>query len=378
MRILWASNAPWCATGYGVQTKEFIWKIKKLGHEVFCLAFYGLEGSPQEIDGIVFFPKVQADFGASNLANVAQYVNADIVITLVDAWVYPPEVTNSFRWVPWFPIDSYPPAPALLNALKTAYRPVVYSKFARQAMAAMGANYDYIPHGIDTSVFKPMDKREARKAIGCPDGVFVAGIVAANKYNPSRKAFDQQIRAFAKFNRERPDSFLYIHTDPFGVYDGEDIRAILINSGLPQDCYGFPPYFQYMHGMLNDNFMAHAFNAMDVHLNATRGEGFGVTLIQAQACGVPVITTQFTAMPELTKAGWSTAPAELLYMHGTYQAYPSSENIYAALREAYERRDDQELKDLARKSIVEEYDSAFIAENHWKPFLEDIEKRLKR
>jgi hypothetical protein len=56
----------------------------------------------------------------------------------------------------------------------------------------------YIPHGIETQIFKPLDKLAGahRRAAGPLRG----GDVAMNKGNPSRKCFAEMMEAFAKFH----------------------------------------------------------------------------------------------------------------------------------------------------------------------------------
>jgi hypothetical protein len=60
-RILWTSNAPWCATGYGQQTAQVIKRLKKENYEVAIAANYGLEGSsstyPTEYGNIPVYPR---------------------------------------------------------------------------------------------------------------------------------------------------------------------------------------------------------------------------------------------------------------------------------------------------------------------------------
>ena len=45
-------------------------------------------------------------------------------------------------------------------------------------------------------------------------------------------------------------------------------------------------------------------NVMDVFLLPSKGEGFGIPLIEAQACGIPVIITKCTGHEELMGGGW--------------------------------------------------------------------------
>ena len=57
MKINWFSNAPWAASGYGVQTKLFAPRLKEAGHEIGITAFYGLEGSVINWNGIQIYPR---------------------------------------------------------------------------------------------------------------------------------------------------------------------------------------------------------------------------------------------------------------------------------------------------------------------------------
>jgi glycosyltransferase involved in cell wall biosynthesis len=77
-------------------------------------------------------------------------------------------------------------------------------------------------------------------------------------------------------------------------------------------------------------------NACDAGLQATRAEGFGLPLIEFQACGVPVITTDASAMTELCGAGW-LVDGEPYWNDGhlAWWCTPHVGGITAALEQAY-------------------------------------------
>lgn len=379
MKILWVSNARHVGTGYGVQTDLFVPRIKALGHEVVISAFYGLQGTPQEdADGILTLPATKEPYSNDMLTADAERFGADIVITLIDAWVMNPQVMSQVKWCPWFPKDCDPLPPGVLNALRAAYRPLVYSKDAKRALDAIAMRNDYIPHGVDTNFYKPMDKGECRKSLNGPQDIFLVGIVAANKGYPSRKCFDQQIRGFKVFHDKHPDSMLYIHTDWFGGYGGEDIRALVDLSGLPRGSVGEPPPYEFQRGMLDSHYMVKIYNAFDVLLNATRGEGFAVPIAEAMSCGTPAIATDATAMPELIDAGagWKVPYGDKFFYMNTYQFTPSVQGIADALEQAYHNRNNTFLKEQARAGMVANYDADYVTQTYWKPVLENIAAEL--
>jgi hypothetical protein len=75
--------------------------------------------------------------------------------------------------------------------------PVAMSRFGQQMLGRLDPLY--VPHGIDTNIYKPIDRKTAREECGVPDGAFLVGMVAANKGRPSRKGFSQAFQAFARF-----------------------------------------------------------------------------------------------------------------------------------------------------------------------------------
>ena len=50
-RILWASNAPFAATGYGVQTAQVVQRLTRDQHEVAIACNYGLQGAETTWNG---------------------------------------------------------------------------------------------------------------------------------------------------------------------------------------------------------------------------------------------------------------------------------------------------------------------------------------
>ena len=379
MRILWLSNAPWAASGYGEQTALFVPRLRDQGHEISVLCNYGLQGRETHWNGVTCYPS-DGQWGNVNLPMFAEELAIDQVIVLCDAFVLKPSVwPEGLTAAVWAPVDHYPiPAPVLGVLQDTALRPIAMSRFAEQLMREAELDPIYVPHGVDTTRFRP--QRELRDAVrdelGIPRDVFLAGMVAANKGNASvpRKGFPQAFLAFSRFARTHEDAWLYAHTEaqPFmGGGGGLNLDLLAEISGIPQGRLRFPHAKAWQLG-IPAQAVAFMYQAFDVLLMPSMGEGFGIQLLEAQACGCPVIASDHSAMTELTAAGW--------LVHGDpwwdelQQAFfivPSIDGIVAALEAAYEAREDQRLRAAAVEHAAA-YDADLVADQYWRPALAQL------
>jgi glycosyltransferase involved in cell wall biosynthesis len=109
------------------------------------------------------------------------------------------------------------------------------------------------------------------------------------------------------------------------------------------------------------------------------GEGFGLPVLEAQACGKPVIVGDWTSTQELCFAGWkiSRKHAERFRTPlNSYQFIPRLSAIENALEIAYKHARKPQLAEMARAGALH-YDADHITQKYWKPTLEDIERKVK-
>jgi glycosyltransferase involved in cell wall biosynthesis len=292
LRILINTNAPWASSGYAQQSYDLLPLIKQEGYEIAASCFYGLEGGSILLDGIKFYPKIGDPWGVDAMLNHAKDFKADVVFSLQDTWVLNPiELGKINRWIPITPIDHDPVPNSVYDRLRSAYRVVTYSKFGHEQLQNKGMHSTYIPHTVDTDIFKPIDKNVIRDELKIPKDVFLFGMVGANKDNPPRKGFQHAIDAFVKFHKAHPKSAMYFHTllQQQGGFPIEDYVKFL---GITDYIYHLQPYEQLFKVHRQD--MKKIYSAFDVLVMTSENEGFGVPIIEAQACGVPVITDDFT------------------------------------------------------------------------------------
>jgi glycosyltransferase involved in cell wall biosynthesis len=246
-------------------------------------------------------------------------------------------------------------------------------------MTRLGIDNVYIPHAIETDVLKPTAKidtangfRTGRQIMNVPDDAFVVGIVNANKgVSPNRKAFGEQLLAFSIFAKDKPDAVLYLHTEKTGGMGGINFDTLIEAVGLRPDQFVFVNQYQQRMG-IPENVFAAIYTGMNVLLAATYGEGFGITVIDAQSCGTPVIVNNFSAQPELIGDGWKVGGQPLWdAAQGAWFNVPNVQDMVTALNEAYERKGDGK-SDTARTFIVENYDADTVYENAWRPLLETL------
>jgi len=357
--------------------------LKGLGHEVGQVAWWGLQGGAVNMAGYNIYPRYRGIWGEDMLNGYAHHFKADVVLTLCDIWPLPPNFSMTFEvpWIAWFPVDRRPLGRRTLARAREADYPVVYSKFALQEAREAGLECEYIPHGIDTDTFCPGDKAEARERLDWPADAYIATMVAANKGWPCRKAFCENLTAFKRFKDRHSEAWLYLHTQrtPQRRNQGVMLEELIEHLGIG-DCVRFVNQVEQVIG-IDDESMACIYRASDVLLAASRGEGFGLPIAEAQACGCPAITTKFSSMPELTVNGACTMPLQLAWTpQSNYWAIPDTEAIHQAMERLY-RRDEVTRERDAERGVAffqDNYDWDVVLDTYWKPFLEHVEQDLAK
>jgi glycosyltransferase involved in cell wall biosynthesis len=376
MRILWVSNAPWKGSGYGNQTRLIMEHLPEYGHDLAIACNFGLQGGVIEgPKGVRFYPSGY-DANSNDIVQAhADDFKADVIISLYDAW--PLKFANlKTPWVAWTPVDHEPVPPPVLEALKPASAVVAYSRFGEKEFEKAGVKASYIPHGIDTKVFTPGDKREARRKLGLPEEAFVVGMVAANNFYPSRKCIPQALQAFAVFAETHPNAVLYLHTEERGLRHGVNVPEIARSLNLG-DKLKLCDQYQYAVGF-PEGYMVEAYRAFDVLLSPSMGEGFGIPMMEAQACGTPVIATAFSAMPELVAGGLLIDEYERWWEpQGAWMALPRVAGIVRVLENVHRYTVSGEtfLYEAAR-TLAEAYDFERVVAPMWHEFLQKAEWRL--
>lgn len=377
LRIIISSNAPYSKSGYGQQMAELLPLIRDEGYSLATINFFGLQGGIIEtvdFPGVKQYPIINHIYGSDALIHHAKDFQADVVFTLQDVWVLNPEdLSKVNRFIPIMPVDHDPVSPAVLDKLRYAYRVVTYAKFGQKELLRNGVFSTYIPHTVNTDIFKPIDKVQRKKESNLPTDCFLVGMVGANKDNPPRKSFQEAMDAFKMFLKVEPKALLYIHSIP-QFPGGFPFDAYANFLGIRNKLY-FPDSYQ-MNFNVGKREMANVYNTFDVLLEPSASEGFGVPIIEAQACGVPVITTDFTSMPELIIPEDTGFLVEVGSKRWTgaqsYWGIPSTKSIYDSLVKVH-AKNREEMGHKARKWIVANYDTKTVFSKYWKPFLEELE-----
>lgn len=382
-KLLLHSNAPWASTGYGQQVSLFTPKLAQ-HYDLTLSAFYGLEAARLDIGGIKVLPGNEGQYGNECIQGHALHtfhgdLRGGLVLSLMDVWVLDARIWRTMNVASWVPIDHAPAPPGVLRFFADSGAiPVAMSRFGQQQLVEAGFDALYVPHGIDTSVYTPMTTEDARAEIGFPEG-FIIGVIAANKgATPPRKCFPELLSAFAAFHREHPDARLYLHTEITGMDHGLNLTAIINSLGIPEGAILYADQYRYRYDPLNPKTMAKLYAAFDVLMAPSRGEGFGLPTLEAQACGTPVIVSDFAASTEVCGSGWKVAGTPEWSPQGSWWFLPDVGEIVKALEKAYRLSDEgRQAKSEQAVAHAATYDADRVMAEHFLPALKQVEQRFE-
>ncbi|MCX6561757.1 MAG: glycosyltransferase family 1 protein [Candidatus Aminicenantes bacterium] len=220
-------------------------------------------------------------------------------------------------WYSPFSVREY--KSALNRASRTAGRIIVQSRAALrdvlQAAPRLEKKLIFIPNGVDRREFRPDIPAETVKGALAGLGLKPPYILFTGAIQP-RKNVDGLIRAFLHLIGDIPHTLVL--AGPVGWKGREILAAIEDDSARGRIRHlGFVPA----------QWLPALYQAADLYVFPSRGEGFGLTVLEAMASGVPVVTSSVSAMPEV-------AGQAALLVHPD-----DGEALAAAMRRTLEDRD---------------------------------------
>jgi teichuronic acid biosynthesis glycosyltransferase TuaC len=182
--------------------------------------------------------------------------------------------------------------PQLRFALRRAARVIAVSESLKRDAVALGVPAEkvrVIENGIDPEVFRPLDRIEARRSLGLPK--YGPLLVSVGTLAP-RKGFHLVMEAMVKLKRRWPTlRFAVIGGDgPEGAM-GAELRQLAAKLKLETQVI-FP-------GPRRREELAVWYSAADLFVLATAHEGCPNVVLEALACGTPVVATPVGNIPEL-------------------------------------------------------------------------------
>lgn len=197
----------------------------------------------------------------------------------------------------YMPVDGGNLDPAAMQELNRLHAAVWYTHYGHREAVAAGfkGRRTVIPHGIDTTIFHPMDRSEARRLLdlNVPRNAFIVGNLNRNQ---PRKRLDLTIAIFADWIKRHnvTDAWLLLHCAQKDT--GWDLRRVAAFHGVSNRLLLTGGHD--IRELQNSQHLYLIYNSLDVQISTTLGEGWGLTTMEGMACGVPQVVPDSSALAE--------------------------------------------------------------------------------
>jgi|688.fasta_scaffold00819_31 glycosyltransferase involved in cell wall biosynthesis len=414
-RILFCSEATFLNTGYATYTREILSYLYSTGkYELAEMASYGEKNDPraknipwkfygvipnqhsskEEIDQYHSHPTAQ--FGELMFEPVCLDFKPDIVCDIRDFWMLDFQERSPFRpffkWCIMPTVDARPQARQWISTYQSADACLTYSEWAGEVLKQQsGGKINYI--GISSpsahSAYQPIkNKTQLRIDMGVDPDAKIIGTVMRNQRRKLYPDLFETFRILLDKVEDNSKYMLYCHTSYPDL--GWDIPELLQQYGLSSKVlftYICPqtnkPFVSLFRGAVTQSPFTNQFgatlsnvkngveyedlskiiNLFDIYVQYANCEGFGLPQVEAAACGVPVMATDYSAMESVVRnlKGIPIKP-KTLYKEletGCLRAVPDNDLAANKLLEFFN------LTNAERNKMSQETREAFIEHYQW-------------
>jgi D-inositol-3-phosphate glycosyltransferase len=330
IKVLAWCDTPTCATGFGQVARNILSELYKTDKYDFSILginhggdYYDREKFPYIIDPATCLLSNDTDLhGRAKLCRKLQNERVDILFIINDTFLVQTVMKDilrvrkelpldrQFTIIYYFPIDATPQKDWIEETVKIVDFPVVYTNYGKNQCYCVTDSIfplDVIYHGTNKSDFFPLSDEltmEFRK------GVFKEHskdfiIINVNR-NQQRKDLHRSLAAYAIFHKKVPGSFYFVNCQMNDIGGniariGEQYGLIMPDPG--KDIGGdwtcpAPGTFSASQGYAL-NILNGLYNAADLLISSSLGEGWGLSCTEAMQCKTPVLFPRNTSLLEM-------------------------------------------------------------------------------
>jgi glycosyltransferase involved in cell wall biosynthesis len=255
-------------------------------------------------------------------------------------------------------VDAAPQNTEWLDTFGQCDALLTYSDWAVDVLKKQGGHHMKVHGSAPASAqedFKILDKSECRKALGISDDAKIVGTVMRNQ---RRKLFPDLFESFSKYLKKSGDTNAYLYCHTSYPDNGWPLAELIVQHGIASrtlltyhceacgsvfasffsnpirncsKCGNFSAKSSSVNHGIDVPTLANVYNCMDLYIQCANSEGFGLPTIEAAACGVPVMATDYSAMSsEVRKVGGIMIPPLNTYKEmetGCRRACPDTDFI---------------------------------------------------
>ena len=312
-KLLWYGDSPTASTGFGTVSRNVLAALYATGEWEITVHGVNYFGTVHDFPYQIHPAKTQDDDdqGKQGFLRAIATKGFDLCIVNNDFQVLEPitgelqrlldQVKVRPKLIYYYPVDLNVPANCT-GFLQLADQAVAYTRFGEAETRKVLPNLPVavIPHG--TEKVTPISQEERRagrlQCFGIGDETFLWGNFNRNNV---RKDMPRCLEAFKAFHLYQPQSKLYLHTQK--ADQGGNMEAAANELDM-HDEVAFPGNFSVSNGGMPRHLMIGLYQLCDAFITTHLGEGWGLTVSEAMACGLPIVAPNNTTMPELLRADY--------------------------------------------------------------------------
>ncbi len=439
LKLLAYCDSPVCSSGFGQVSKNILNSLHKTG--LFDITVFGINHKI-ELDDYGRFEELKVpyeilpasyltidelekgysddQFGKSKLMKLMYKEDYDVFWSLQDPYVVGfleqtfkalRKFGKTFISMLYFPVDAsdiseeWATIPALFDY------PIVYTEIGKaevmkhlnkidvgkirdrskmDRLKKYEENLKVIPHGTNTEDFYPMDdekKKRIRAALQIPDDTCL--VINVNRNQP-RKDIARSLQIFAKFKEKVPNSvlFLYCRSNDMGGNLETRMKYYGLKSGVDVIFPTLPKGEKAFKGTPVRE-VNQAYNASDMVISTTLGEGWGLSLTEGMATKTPVVFPANSSINEIlgdnergfkVKCGSTTSEwiHQPFHVDDPVRPLTNVDDMVEKMLYVWNNKDKPEVLDKVNKAyewaLEHTWDKIFA--KYWLPMFTEIYKKL--
>lgn len=211
----------------------------------------------------------------------------------------------------------------------------------RRSSLLKDARVEVIPNTLETDIFRPWDKKTARKELGLSEDKFIM----LSGFMPSRK----DLHKGAPYLLEA----LQILIDK-GLVDKQNVELIIFGNKDTASVPDFAVSTTFLGTISNDEKLSICYSAADVFLTPSLEDNLPNTVMESLSCGTPVVAFTTGGIPDM-----------VTHLENGYLAtYKSSDDFANGISWVYQHQDRSRLNNAARQAVMDRFSEKVIAARH--------------